>query len=125
MSLVVENERPFIPPVPRRIPTREAVTFPVKRAAFLQVAETVIPRLIHSATGQAWEYDGYRRTQLFLMQPQCQSLGSPAYTVEFDLVFGDTHTTVAVRSNSSDVQQLFHQFTREVALFLLQKQLRP
>ena len=122
MSLDVESERPFAPPVARRVPARQAVTFPLKRAAFLQAAETVIPRLIHPATGQAWEYDGYRRTQLFLMQPPNRGLGLPEHTVEFELEFGESQTVVAVSSDSPAVQQLFNQFTREVALFLLQSQ---
>lgn len=124
MVLDIESERPFVPPVARRTPVREAVTFPLGRAAFLQAAESVIPRLIHPATGQAWEFDGYRRTQLFLVQPPSNRLGLADYTVEFDLEFGDAQTTVAVSSHSPAVQQLFLQFTRELALLLLREQLR-
>ena len=122
MLLDTESERPFVPPVARRTPVRQAVNFPVGRAAFLQAAETVIPRLVHPATGQAWEFDGYRRTQLFLMRPPNRGLGLPEHTVEFELEFGEGQTVVAVSSDSPAVQQLFNQFTREVALFLLQSQ---
>ncbi|WP_291426636.1 hypothetical protein [Deinococcus sp.] len=119
MTLDSEDNFVFVPPLARVIPVCEAVIYPLDRVAFLQAAEAIIPLLKHPVTGQAWEYDGYRRTQLFLVQPHHEALGLPEYTVEFELQFSGEQTTVSIRNLSPSVKHLFHQFTHELALMLL------
>ena len=124
MTLDGEDSCWFFIPVLRKFGTTEVVVFPVGRPAFLQAAEEVILLLKHPVTGQAWEYDGYRRTRLFLVQPHHQALGIPEFTVEFGLQFGDRQTTVAIHSPNPAVQQLFHQFTSQLASRLLEQKSR-
>lgn len=114
-----EERIPLTPPIPRIVPTTETTTFPVKKEKFLALAEKITPTLKDASFGHSWEFDGYRRTTLFLLRPEQLGLGLTSHTVEFGLDFQPTQTIVSISTTIPQQLVLYRAFTRALALELI------